>query len=136
MRGPLRGGTARFIKLGSYHSRIANNARSTEQSLTSESCLRPPTLSSQLVRKNFKLVKFWRVGKQITGIGFLHQGGRHFSIEVRLPPGLVIKCVEDGEGGRSFLNGEPSDCPWFRVYQWYCGTQKIRDLPFLAWLRL
>jgi hypothetical protein len=52
-------------------------------------------------------VNFWRLGKQIAGLGLFHQSGRYLAVEVRFPPGLVIKRVEDGEGGRSFLNGEP-----------------------------
>jgi len=57
----------------------------------------------ELVRKDFELVNLWRLGKQIAGLGLFHQGGCHFALEVRLPPALVIKRVEDGEGGRPFL---------------------------------
>jgi hypothetical protein len=77
----------------------------------------------ELVRKDFELVNLWRLGKQIAGLGLFHQGGRHFALEVRLPPALVIKRVEDGEGGRPFLNCEPRDRAWFRVDQ---GTAERR----------
>ncbi len=69
-----------------------------------------------------------RIGKQIAGLDFFHQRSRHFAIEVCLPPALVIECVEDGKGGRSFLDCEPCDGAWFGVYQGHRRTQKVRDL--------
>jgi hypothetical protein len=90
----------------------------------------------ELVRENLEFVNLRRLGKQIAGLDLFHQGGGNFAVEVRFPPALVIKRVEDGEGGRSFLDGEPCDRAWFGVYQGYRRTQKIRDLLLLTRLRL
>jgi len=68
-----------------------------------------PALFWKLVRQDFELVNLWALGKQIAGLNLFHQGGCHFAVEVRVSPGFVIKRIENGEGGRSFLNGEPSD---------------------------
>jgi hypothetical protein len=65
----------------------------------------------QLVRKNVELVNFRRLGEQVAGLGLFHQGRRHFAVEVRVAPGLVIKSVEDGEAGRSFLMANQAMVP-------------------------
>src|SRR5712691_10218382 len=89
----------------------------------------------KLVRENFQLVDLWRFRKQITGLGLFHQGCRHLAVKMRVAPGLVVERVEDGEGGRPLLNGEPRDRARLSVRQGYGGTQKIRDLLLLARLR-
>src|SRR5215216_3112359 len=90
----------------------------------------------KLVRENSELVDLRCFGKQVAGLGFFHQGRRHLAVEMRVAPGLVVERVEDGERGRSFLNGEPRDRAHLSVHQWYGGAQKLRDLLLLARLRL
>ena len=65
-----------------------------------------------------------------------HQGRRDLAIEVRVSPGLIVECVENGERGRPLLNGEPRGRARFSVDQRYGGTQEIRDLILFARLRL
>src|SRR5260221_13738440 len=55
---------------------------------------------------------------------------------MRIAPGLVVERVEDGEGGRSLLNGKPRDRARFSVHQWHGRTQKIRDILLFARLSL
>ena len=55
---------------------------------------------------------------------------------MRLAPALVVERVEDGEGGRALLNGEPRDGAGLGIHQGNGGLQKIRDLLLLARLRL
>src|ERR1700730_4801913 len=93
-------------------------------------------LFCKLVRENSELVDLRRFGKQVAGPRFFHQGRRHLAVEMRIAPGLVVERVEDGEGGRSLLNGEPRDRARFSVHQWHGRTQKIRDILLFARLSL
>src|SRR3984893_4005589 len=76
----------------------------------------------KLVRENSELVDLRRFGKQVAGLGFFHQRRRHLAVEMRVAPGLVVERVEDGERGRSLLNGEPRDRAHLSVHQGYGGT--------------
>ena len=51
----------------------------------------------KLVRENSELVDLRRLGKQVAGLGFFHQCRRHLAVEMRVAPGFVVECVEDGE---------------------------------------
>src|SRR6202048_3136166 len=93
-------------------------------------------LFCKLGRENSELVDLRRFGKQVAGPRFFHQRRRHLAVEMRVAPGLVVERVEDGERGRSLLNGEPRDRAHLSVHQGYRGTEKIRDLLLLARLRL
>src|SRR5271170_5251834 len=73
----------------------------------------------KLVRKNSELVNLRRLGKQIAGLGLFRQSRRHFAVEVRVPPGFVVKRIEDGERGWSLLNSKPRDRAWLSVHQRY-----------------
>src|SRR5215813_450540 len=93
-------------------------------------------LFCKLVGENPELVDLRRFGEQIAGFDLFHQRGRHLAVEVRVATSLVVERVEDGERGRSLLNGEPGDRARLGVDQGYGGTQEIRDLLLLARLRL
>src|ERR1700730_11420106 len=79
-------------------------------------------LFCKLVGENSALVDLRRFGKQVAGPRFFHQRRRDLAGEMRRAPGRGVERVEDGERGRSLLNGEPRDRARLSVHQGYGGT--------------
>src|SRR4029077_201321 len=82
--------------------------------------------SGKLCCKDIDLLDDGRFRKKLRG--FCHQRCRDFSREVRLPPGLIRKSVEDPERCRPKANSEPGHRRGFFLDNWEPAAQKVFDL--------
>src|SRR4029077_15176284 len=101
-----------------------------KQRLTKQQCQSGSDLnasrSGKLCCKDIDLLNDGRFRKKLRG--FCHQRCRDFSREVRLPPGLIRKSVEDPERCRPKANSEPGHRRGFFLDNWEPAAQKVFDL--------
>ncbi len=79
-------------------------------------------LVRKLVGENVNPVNFRRFGEQVARFGFFHQGRRHFAIQMRIAPSVVVERIKNCKSRRPLLNSEPRNRADLSVYQGYGGT--------------